>query len=122
MRISDWSSDVCSSDLFSIIRVLDSHARSGAGSIQQATRKIAIFFDNGLLITIHRSEQPLLRELKEKYIDTGKVKKEGDILLHIVHKALKTYEEPATRFSEEMDVYDSAIFLRRKEPDILKSI
>ncbi|QEC52403.1 magnesium transporter [Anseongella ginsenosidimutans] len=108
--------------IFIIIRVLDQEARTKAGSIQQASRKIAIFYDKGLLITIHRSEQPLLRDLKTKYVDTGKVQKENEILLHIVYQALKTYEEPATRFAEEMDVYESAIFLRKKVPDILKSV
>lgn len=108
--------------IFIIIRVLDQEAKTKAGSIQQASRKIAIFYDKGLLITIHRSEQPLLRGLKAKYVDTGKVQKESEILLHIVYQALKTYEEPATRFAEEMDVYESAIFLRKKVPDILKSV
>lgn len=108
--------------IFIITRVLDPAAKATAGSIQQSSRKIAIFFDKGLLITIHRSEQPLLRELKEKYIDTGKVQKESEILLRIIYKVLKTYEEPATRFAEEMDVYESAIFLRKKVPDILKSV
>lgn len=108
--------------IFIIVRVHDKEAGATAGSIQQATRKIAVFYDQGLLITIHRSEQPLLKELKAKYIDTGKCRKESEILLRIVYKALKTYEEPATKFSEEMDVYESAIFLRKKVPDILKSI
>lgn len=108
--------------VFIIVRVLDQEAKSKAGSIQQVSRKIAIFYDKGLLITIHRSEQPLLRELKTNYLDTGKVQKEREILLRIIYKVLKSYEDPATRFAEEMDVYESAIFLRRKVPDILKNI
>lgn len=107
---------------FIIVRLPDRQARNKAGSIQRVSRKIAIFYQKGLLITIHRSEQPLLEEVKTKYLDTGKAHNEADILLRIVHKVLKTYEDPATRFAEEMDGYESAVFLREKVPDLLKSI
>lgn len=108
--------------IFIIIRVYDKEAKVHPGSIQQSSRKIAIFYDKNLLITIHRTEQPILKDLKTRYIDTGKSKTGGEMLLRIVYQALKTYEDPAGKLAEEMDVYESAIFLRKKVPDLLKSI
>jgi magnesium transporter len=49
---------------FVILRVMDETAGPEADTTQKLTRKIALFFNAGLLITVHRVELPFLEGLK----------------------------------------------------------
>src|SRR3546814_18100656 len=52
MRISDWSSDVCSSDLSAVSKVVSAPANAGPANQRQANRRRA-------MATIARSVRPL---------------------------------------------------------------
>ncbi len=49
---------------FVILRAFDEKAAPGADSVHKITRKVALFFNDQLLITVHRAEQRFLEELK----------------------------------------------------------
>lgn len=106
--------------LFIIFRVYDKTRKKKADDIQEVSRRIAVFYDESLLITIHRTIQPLITLVQETYL--GKCRHAHDALLRVVYEVLKTYEAPAVILSQELDQYESAIFLKRKTPNLLKGI
>ena len=110
------------SSRFIVTRVYDVAQSSEADTIQEVTRKISIFITDKNIITVHRSEQPLLKVIKTKYIDSGKCTDLHQLLLHILNSAVLTYEVPSDKLSNEIDFYESRIFLRKKLPNLLKNL
>src|SRR4051812_10442446 len=64
---------------FVIIRAFDLQAQHTCATVQELTRKVAIFSGQNFLITIHRTEQPWLAAVEAKFEGehTTKVGKEG---------------------------------------------
>ena len=87
--------------LFIITRIYDQEQKSDADTIQEVSRKIAIFCGKDFIITIHRSEQPFLAILHEKNVLQNKCK---DLL------------------AAEIDFYESKIFLKSRVPNLLKNL
>lgn len=106
--------------IFIVTRVYDSKQTTDADTIQEVTRKISIFITSNKIITVHRTEQPLLKELKQKFIDTGKCADKHQFLLHIINSSILSFDNPADQLTSEIDFYESRIFLRKKLPNLLK--
>jgi len=108
--------------VFIVTRVYDSNQTTDADTIQEVTRKISIFLIKDKLITVHRSVQPLLDEIKVKYIDNQKCEDKHQLLLHILNSSVLTFELPALKLTDEINFYESRIFLRKKLPNLLKNL
>lgn len=76
---------------FIILRVYTQKPMSDADTIQELTNKIAVFYTPEYLITVHRTVQPLIGEVKMKAIDTGGCRDTTCILNRIVRAALLTF-------------------------------
>jgi magnesium transporter len=107
---------------FLIIRVYSSKASSDADTIQELTDKIAIFIDISFIITIHRLEYDFLQEINHKHIDTGHCQTTYDVLQRIINKALLTYEKPLGNLIDEVETFESKIFLEKKTPALLEDL
>ena len=81
-------------------------------TIQDLTNKIAIFFAEEFLITIHKSEAKFLDSLRNKYVTPGKCNSSTELLAQIVWHSLETYDEPANRLSEHVDFFESQVMLK----------
>src|SRR3546814_3368251 len=55
MRISDWSSDVCSSDLEDIDGVVMDLRSNGGGSLNEAIELTGLFIDQGPVVQVRES-------------------------------------------------------------------
>lgn len=108
--------------VFIVTRVYDILQTNDADTIQEVTRKISIFITASTIITVHRTEQPLLTEVKTKYIDTGKCTEIHQLLLHILNLAILSFDSQAEKLAAEIDFYESKIFLKSKLPNLLKSL
>ncbi|MCU7547486.1 hypothetical protein OCK74_00090 [Chitinophagaceae bacterium LB-8] len=89
-------------------------------TIQDLTNKIAIFFTDQFLISIHLSEIPFLAVLREKFI--SKCTSETDLLTRIAWNVLETYENPANRLSEKVDFYESQTMMKTSEANVMDSL
>ncbi|TEB41618.1 hypothetical protein D0809_24590, partial [Flavobacterium circumlabens] len=101
---------------FLIIRVVNEN-REKLQTVQSLSCKIAIFYNESFIITVHRTTQPLIAAIKENYVDTAKVKTTTGIVIHIVRDALHSFEQPAIDLSNEIDGYESKLFLKKNIPD-----
>lgn len=107
---------------FLILRVYSAKATNQSDTIQELTDKIAIFIDNGFIITIHRMQYGFLDEVKERYVDTGKCLSTFDILQRIILKSFLTYEEPLKQLINTIETFEPKIFLEKKMPALLEDL
>jgi magnesium transporter len=107
---------------FLIIRVV-SENKEKLQTVQSLSRKIAVFYNESFIITVHRAAQPLIEKVRENFVNTGRVKTTSGIVIHIVHDALHSFEQPAINLSNEIDVYESILFLKKNIPaDMIEAI
>jgi magnesium transporter len=109
-------------NMFIISRMYDSNASQDADTIQEVTNKVAIFFADKYLITIHRYPVYFFRDIKEKAVDTGKCKDTTNLLNRIFKAVLLSYDAPAGRLAQELEDYETKVFLENKTPAILKGL
>jgi len=93
-----------------------------ADTIQELTNKVAIFYTDAFVITIHRKALLFIDDLKKDLIDTGKCRGAFHLLNRVVRGSLLTYEAPADQIARDLDFYEDRIFLKEKMPPVLKSL
>ena len=107
---------------FFIIRILHDEKQK-TPSVQSLSSKIAVFFTDRFIITVHRSSQPLIQDVKENYVNNGRINSTIGIVIHIVGSALRTFDVPAIDLSNEIDFYESKLFLKKNVPaDMIEGI
>ncbi len=93
-----------------------------ADTIQELTNKVAIFYTDAFVITIHRKALAFIEDLKKDLIDTGKCRGAFHLLNRVVRGSLLTYEAPADQIARDLDFYEDRIFLKDKMPPVLRSL
>ncbi len=98
---------------FVVLRVYDPDCSAEADTVQELTRKIAIFYSDRFVITIHRREQPFLQALLEKW----RPKAGNDphvttehILSSIVNEVVRSYEKPVMECLANLELFEQEIF------------
>jgi len=104
---------------FAILRSWDELAAPHCSTVQELTRKIAIFYAPGFLITIHRTEQPWLAALQERVAARLKEKRGGKetvaplLLTKLVNGVLDSYLQPMERMEARLDQFEESVFTGR---------
>ncbi|MBC5774707.1 magnesium transporter CorA [Pontibacter sp. KCTC 32443] len=114
--------EIANDIIFIISRVYDHKAHLEADTIQELTNKLAVFFHDKFIITIHRHPLDFIPEIKEKYIDTGSIKFPKALLTRIVRAAFRTFEEPALKLANDLDYYETKTFLQVKPNSLTKGL
>jgi magnesium transporter len=105
---------------FLILRFVAHDPSKGVSSIQELTNKIAIFFTDRIVITIHLFDIPFLKILVKRV--EKKCSSATDLLSKIIWQALETFDDPANRLSEQVDFYESQIMLKKTGVDVTESL
>jgi magnesium transporter len=102
---------------FVILRAVDADAPPNADTVQQLTRKLAVFAGPAFVITIHRKDQPWLTTLQERGLANVPLKyatKSEGIQVHLLaqlfNAALDTYQRPLEEVEHTLDGLDSKTF------------
>jgi len=102
---------------FIIVRAMDTASARDCATVQEMTRKVAIFFGKDFLITIHRTEQPFLTALMEKHRATatppsGERRKTflPRLLIELINGAIETYEKPLAEAEITIDKFEAMVF------------
>lgn len=101
---------------FFIVRLLQDE-KQDLPTVQSISCKMAVFFNESFIITVHRASQPFIKDIMEHGVKTGKIKSAAGIAVQIISEALRTYERPALSLSDEIDRYESQLFLKQSLPD-----
>lgn len=92
-----------------------------ADTVQELTSKIAVFYSEKFIITIHRKERDFFGYLKEM-VSQSKLDTSRKLLNALVYFALGTYEEPGQKLAKTLDYYEQTVFLRNKKVPLLKGL
>ncbi|MEO8416594.1 MAG: CorA family divalent cation transporter, partial [Ginsengibacter sp.] len=91
-------------------------------TIQELTNKIAIFYTEKFIITIHKSEAAFLDEVRRQYVDTRKAGSVTALLVKIIWYDLETFDDPVTKLSEKLDTYENAVMLKKTTNDLTQAL
>lgn len=100
---------------FVIIRAFDQESKGSCATVQELTRKIAIFAGPSFLITIHRTEQPWLATLEarlqaEQGTRVGKEGLQTYLLTQVLNGAVDTYLKPMEAIEARIDAFEELVF------------
>jgi magnesium transporter len=113
---------------FIIVRAFDEAATRDCSTVQEMTRKVAIFFSTDFLITIHRTEQPFLTALITKYQSPPPAGAERRrsflprVLIEIINCAIDTYEQPLGEAETTIDNFEATVFGEHELGGLLQRI
>ncbi len=107
---------------FILVRYYNHSIDYRMATVQDLTSKIAFFFTDRLLVTIHRADVHFLHEVQRKCIDRNEVASLAELIAKMLWHVLHTFEDPAMRLSEEVDFFESHIFLKDTNPSQLQSL
>lgn len=91
-------------------------------TFQQASSKLALFYNESILITVHRLPLDFIEEVKKKYVDTHRCHFPADIVVRLLWNVLKSYETPSMKLTQEIDVYEERIFLKNLSSEMMKQL
>lgn len=107
---------------FLILRFYVGTPEKRISTIQEETDKIAIFYTERFIITIHLNEAPFLETLRKKFILSGRCNSTTSLLAKVVWNALETFDDPANRLSQRIDFYESQVMLKKTSEDYMESL
>ena len=98
---------------FIILRAFDELASDDADTIQELTHKVAVFESESLVITIHRTPQMFLSNIKDEWRTKsrlGEACKAHQVLLSIMMGAIQTYQKPMTQNRNLLEDFEVKVF------------
>lgn len=90
------------------------HDTQKAHSVQTLTTKIAIFYNDKTVLTIHRLPQPDLQYISEQFIATGKINSTYFLLLKIISRVQATYNQFSSDLNKQVDDIETRLFLKKQ--------
>lgn len=106
---------------FIIFRIYSEQDALEADTVQELTNKIAIFFTDQYVISIHRKEQPFMADLI-KNLQAGKFTHSGQLLNMIIRACLISYDAPSVKLAQAIDYYEEQVFLKNRKVPLLKGL
>jgi magnesium transporter len=107
---------------FIISRLHTPDAEPDADTIQELTNKVAIFYTDTFVITIHRQSLSFIDSLKQELIDTGKCRGPFHLVNRVIRAVFFSYEVQAGKLTQSLQYYEDNLFFQEKTQPILKGM
>ncbi len=107
---------------FLISRVYAPKNQPNPHTIQELTSKIAIFYNDNFIITIHRQPLPFIHAVKDQCFEDKTCSTPNALVTNILWNSLHTYELPALELGNKIDYYEEEMFLKNHIPNIQRSL
>ena len=107
---------------FLILRYYSNDPELHFSSVQQLTSKLAIFFSDSWVITVHRAETKFFDQIERKYLSENELVKTRDLVIKIVAATLNSFENPSQRLTEQVDFFESHILAEGLPDNQLRSL
>ena len=91
-------------------------------NIHQISSKIAVFYNEDFIITIHRNVLSFIDEIIEKHINTKRLKTTSGIAIKLLREVLLSYEEPLMKLSDEISEFEANMLLKEIPPHSLQHL
>lgn len=106
---------------FIIFRIHTDNNVAEADTVQLLTHKIAIFYGEKFLLTIHRREHEFIKPLRDLAC-SGKCESSRELLNALISACLNTYDAPLAKLAKSVDYFEEIVFLRPKKVPLLKGL
>lgn len=106
---------------FLILRAYDNEAKQKSDSVQGLTRKLAIYFTDKLLFTVHRKEQKYVHQVFsywENRLDKATI---AQLVTELVAAVVKSYEPEVLEIYQKFEVLESQVFVNERQTKLLSS-
>ncbi len=103
-------------------KILDEVLGHKLHTVQQLSTKVAIFFNEEFIITVHRLPQAFIEELHASFEQKLVYKNPAQLAAKILLQVLQSYNNPALQLAAELDKYETAVFLRHTQANILSEL
>lgn len=100
---------------FLMIRSFDPESDPESISVQELTRKLALFITEKRLVVIHRVELAFLNKVEEKFKKHGFPKSLQGLVHQILLELIRTYENPIDDLQNQYDNFENEILSKRSE-------
>jgi magnesium transporter len=114
--------DVVDDVNFLIIRFYVAQQDNKAATIQELTNKIAVFYTDKFLLTVHKFEVPFLDKIYTPTISSAKYSTTEDVVIKILWNALETFDDPAEKLSEQVDQYENNLMIGKTNPSHMQAL
>jgi len=104
--------------LFVIARYYDNESKPNSNNLTEVSRKMALFYRDDLIITIHRKPFEGITQLTQQQ----QLSSSFEVLCKVLKTCFNSYEMPNQKLDEEIDFYENRIFLKKRIPDLLKNL
>ena len=105
---------------FSITRAFDDQAEDRAETVQQLTRKVAIFTSPKIVLTIHRVDQPFIQKLRQQWKESGEKRTQTHLINSLLAKIISSYNSLIDRSSARIDALEEEVFRGTKDRELLE--
>jgi len=92
---------------FAILRAYTGEPHQRSSEITEITNKIAIFYNEKTVITVHRTQFPFLTDQKEEF------KNSEDLIVYLIHESVQTFQGPSKYLSDKTDEFEQSVFLKK---------
>lgn len=107
---------------FVISRYLIDVSKIELDAIEEISSKLAIFYNDSLLITVHRLKVPFLHKLRTSHLHKEGFKTVSELVTRIIWNVLHTYDQPALDVSKSIDDYEEIVFMKPLKKELLKDL
>jgi magnesium transporter len=107
---------------FLILRFYAPEAGKTIPTIQELTNKVAVFYTEKFIITIHKEEVAFLDQVRKKYTEAKKCASITELVIKIIWLALETFDDPASVLSDKVDFFESEIMVKKSNEDQVQSL
>jgi magnesium transporter len=107
---------------FLIVRYYSPDSNNVMGSIQELSNKIALFYTEKFLITIHLNEIDYFETVREQYIEKGLCSGTAEAVTKIIWYTLESYYVPAQYLDDRVDIFEKNILLKRVSKDQIRDL
>ena len=91
---------------FLILRAFTSTIEHGATTINDLSNKIAFFYNDDKIISVHRSPFAFLERIDTEFSKTE------DLLIYLIHKMVGSYQSPLNELDKKIEEFEKTIFLK----------
>jgi magnesium transporter len=97
---------------FLILRFFSHSFDKQIATVQDITDKIAVFYNDDFLLTLHKNEIRFMESIREKYVHAGKCSSPVEVVIKIILQSIESFNDPVMRLSERVDFYENHILLK----------
>ena len=108
---------------FLILRVHDPAAPRSAGTVQELTRKIALFVRPEVALTIHRVDLAAIAAVRARFSNpAGEACTGVGLMAALVKETLESYDKPLQQAEDDIDAFEEALFRPDLAPPPLERV